>query len=88
MKVIKERKNTDNTTSYTSKLLSSGTGAVAQKVGEEAVETVIEAMAGNRELFLEEAADLLFHYLVLIEDQGLHLNDIIEVLEKRHSDRE
>ena len=83
--VIKQRKESGDEKSYTASLLKSGTSAVAQKVGEEAVETVIEAMSGNRELFLEEAADLLFHYLVLIEDQDLDLDDVLRVLKERHS---
>ena len=57
---------------------------MAQKVGEEAVELVIEAMSGNDELFKEEAADLLFHYLVLLEDRGIGLEEIVKVLQKRH----
>jgi phosphoribosyl-ATP pyrophosphohydrolase len=57
---------------------------MAQKVGEEAVEVVIEAMRDDKGLFKEEASDLLFHYLVLIEGMGLSLEDIVEVLAKRH----
>ncbi|MEL6485037.1 MAG: phosphoribosyl-ATP diphosphatase, partial [Bacteroidota bacterium] len=57
---------------------------IAQKVGEEAVETVIEAKDDNDELFLNESADLLFHYLILLNAKGFQLDDIVEVLENRH----
>jgi phosphoribosyl-ATP pyrophosphohydrolase/phosphoribosyl-AMP cyclohydrolase len=58
---------------------------VAQKVGEEAVEVVIEAKDNNKELFLNESADLLFHYLVLLAAKGFELKDVTEILEKRHA---
>ncbi len=57
---------------------------MAQKVGEEAVETVIEAKDNNDELFLNESADLLFHYLILLNAKGYKLNDIVKVLHERH----
>jgi len=57
---------------------------IAQKVGEEAVETVIEAIDDNDDLFLNESADLLFHYLILLKAKGFQLSDIEEVLKKRH----
>lgn len=84
MGIIESRKSNPNQKSYTSSLLSKGTNKVAQKVGEEAVETVIEAMAGNKELLLNESADLLFHLMVLLADQGQSIYDVLDVLEKRH----
>ena len=57
---------------------------MAQKVGEEAVELVIEAKDNNKELFLNEAADLIYHYLVLLTEKGFSLNDVVEILKKRH----
>ena len=71
--------------SYVARLLSKGINKVAQKVGEEAVELVIEAKDDNEELFLNEAADLLFHYLVLLNAKGYKLQDVISILTKRHS---
>ncbi|MFM1912451.1 MAG: Phosphoribosyl-AMP cyclohydrolase [Bacteroidota bacterium] len=82
--VIRNRKNNPSEKSYTSSLFSRGTNKVAQKVGEEAVELVIEAMSNNDQLFKEEAADLLFHYLVLLEDRKIGLEEIIKVLQERH----
>lgn len=71
--------------SYVASLFASGIPKVAQKVGEEAVETVIEAMADNDQRFLEESADLLFHYLVLLQAKGFALEDVLEVLRGRHT---
>ncbi len=82
--IIKARKSDTSGKSYTKSLFDSGIAKMAQKVGEEAVEVVIEAMRNNKELFKEEASDLLFHYLVLIEGMNLNLEDIVEVLAKRH----
>jgi len=76
--------NKDNENSYVASLFRSGINKVAQKVGEEAVETVIEALDSNDDLFLNESADLLFHYLILLQAKGYKLNDIIEVLKGRH----
>ena len=70
--------------SYTARLIGKGINKVAQKVGEEAVELVIEAKDDNRELFLGEAADLMYHYLVLLMAKGYGLEDVEEVLRKRH----
>lgn len=70
--------------SYVSSLFKSGINKVAQKVGEEAVEVVIEAMDNNDTLFKEESADLLFHYLILLQAKGYKLKDIVKVLEARH----
>lgn len=83
--IINLRKKTKPEESYVAKLLSRGINKVAQKVGEEAVELVIEAKDDNKELFLGEAADLLFHYLLLINAKGYNLKDVIEVLKNRHS---
>jgi phosphoribosyl-ATP pyrophosphohydrolase/phosphoribosyl-AMP cyclohydrolase len=70
--------------SYVSSLFKSGINKVAQKVGEEAVEVVIEAKDNNDQLFKEESADLLFHYLILLQAKGFKLQDIIDVLQARH----
>jgi phosphoribosyl-ATP pyrophosphohydrolase/phosphoribosyl-AMP cyclohydrolase len=82
--VIKNRKNNPDEKSYTSSLFAKGTNKVAQKVGEEAVELVIEAMDHNDELFKNEAADLLFHLLVLLEQKNISLDEVLDVLIKRH----
>lgn len=82
--IIKDRKNNPSDKSYTASLFAKGINKIAQKVGEEAVEIVIEAKDNNRELFLGEAADLLFHYLVLLEAKGYELDEVIEVLIQRH----
>lgn len=82
--IIEERRQNPSEASYTSSLFASGTNKMAQKVGEEAVEVVIEAMDNNEELLLNESADLLFHLLVLLSSKGLSLHDVIRVLEKRH----
>ena len=82
--IIKERREFPSDNSYTSSLFKKGINKVAQKVGEEAVELVIEAKDQNMDLFKNEAADLLFHYLVLLEAKGVELNQIVEILEKRH----
>jgi len=83
--IIEHRKKNTDASSYTASLFAKGTPKIAQKVGEEAVELVIEALQHNDELFLNEAADLLFHYLILVHDRGMKLNDIIEILRNRHS---
>lgn len=83
--VIANRKNNPSEKSYTSSLFAKGINKVAQKVGEEAVELVIEAKDNNDNLFKNEAADLLFHYLILLQAKGFKLNDIIDVLKERHS---
>jgi phosphoribosyl-ATP pyrophosphohydrolase/phosphoribosyl-AMP cyclohydrolase len=82
--VIKDRKQNSSDKSYTSSLFLKGINKVAQKVGEEAVELVIEAKDNNKELFIGEAADLLFHYLILLEAKGYELNEVIAELQKRH----
>jgi phosphoribosyl-ATP pyrophosphohydrolase/phosphoribosyl-AMP cyclohydrolase len=82
--IIAGRKENPSDTSYTSSLFKKGINKVAQKVGEEAIELVIEAKDNNRALFLGEAADLLFHYLVLLRAKDFELNDVVAVLQERH----
>ena len=82
--VIHERHVNPSDKSYTSKLFAKGINKVAQKVGEEAVEIVIEAKDDNEQLFLNEGADLLYHFMVLLEAKGYSLKDVIEILEERH----
>ncbi len=81
--IITERKDNPSEHSYTSSLFKKGINKVAQKVGEEAIELVIEAKDDNAELFKNEAADLLFHYLILLQAKGFKLDDVIEVLRQR-----
>ena len=82
--VIAGRKNNSTEKSYTASLFAKGINKVAQKVGEEAVEMVIEAKDDNEELFLGEAADLMFHYIVLLQAKGYSLADVVNVLRGRH----
>ncbi|MEQ6121496.1 bifunctional phosphoribosyl-AMP cyclohydrolase/phosphoribosyl-ATP diphosphatase HisIE [Reichenbachiella sp. MALMAid0571] len=82
--VITDRKNNPSDESYTSSLFKKGINKVAQKVGEEAVEVVIEAKDDNDELFLDESADLLYHYLILLQAKGFTLKDVVKVLEGRN----
>ena len=83
--IIINRKNNPSDKSYTSSLFAKGLNKIAQKVGEEAVELVIEAKDDNEALFLGEAADLLFHYLILLQAKDYSLNDVINVLRQRHN---
>ena len=83
--VIRDRKNTLAEVSYTASLFKKGINKIAQKVGEEAVELVIEAKDNDDNLFKNEAADLLFHYLILLEAKNIDLDEIIDVLQERHS---
>ena len=85
--LIQDRKQNPNETSYTNSLFEKGILKIAQKVGEEAVETVIDAVAGKKETLKGEAADLLFHLLVLLAASDLKLSDIIGVLEERHQSK-
>jgi len=82
--IIKDRKQNPSGKSYTTSLFAKGINKVAQKVGEEAVEVIIEAKDNNKELFLGEAADLLYHYLVLLEAKGYELDEVMDVLIDRH----
>lgn len=80
---ISNKIDTDDPDSYTNKLFKRGINKVAQKVGEEAVELVIEAKDQNDDLFLNEAADLMYHYLILLKAKGKRLSDVEEVLKGR-----
>ena len=83
--IITDRKeNANSQTSYVSELFEKGLNKIAQKVGEEAVEVVIEAKDDNDDLFLNESADLLFHYLILLQAKGFKLESVVEVLKSRH----
>ena len=80
---IKDRKDNPDEHSHVSSLFKSGINKVAQKVGEEAVEVVIEAKDNDENLFLNESADLLFHYLILLQAKGYRLEDVMRVLKER-----
>lgn len=82
--IISDRKENPSDNSYTSSLFKKGINKIAQKVGEEAVELVIEAKDDNKELFVNEASDLMFHYLVLLKAKEITLEEIVEVLQERH----
>lgn len=82
-RTIVERKNNPSESSYTAKLFSKGINKIAQKVGEEAVELIIEAKDENADLFKEEAADLLYHFLVLLAAKNVRLGDVAKTLENR-----
>lgn len=81
---IAERLENPSEESYTASLAALGTKRVAQKVGEEAVELALASVAGDRAEVLNEAADLVYHLLVLLRTQGVRLDDVIETLEERH----
>ena len=83
--VIGDRKNNPSEKSYVSSLFAKGINKIAQKVGEEAVETVIEAKDTNSDLFLNESADLLFHLIILLQAKGHTFNDVVSVLEERQN---
>ncbi len=82
-KVIQSRKENPSENSYTSKLFAKGINKIAQKVGEEAVELIIEAKDDNAELFKSEASDLLYHFLVLLAEKNISLADVLETLKQR-----
>jgi phosphoribosyl-ATP pyrophosphohydrolase/phosphoribosyl-AMP cyclohydrolase len=82
--VIEQRKTADPDSSYVASLFAKGINKIAQKVGEEAVELVIEAKDQNNKLFLDESADLLFHYLMLLQAKGFKLSDVVKILKMRH----
>ena len=84
-RIIKDRKTNPTDSSYTTSLFKKGINKIAQKVGEEAVELVIEAKDNNKDLFVGEAADLLFHYLILLEAKEIPLDDILTELITRHT---
>jgi phosphoribosyl-ATP pyrophosphohydrolase/phosphoribosyl-AMP cyclohydrolase len=81
---IKNRKENPSESSYTSSLFKKGINKIAQKVGEEAIEIVIESKDNDSKLFLGEAADLLFHYLILLQAKGFTLDDVVDVLKQRN----
>jgi phosphoribosyl-ATP pyrophosphohydrolase/phosphoribosyl-AMP cyclohydrolase len=82
--IIADRKKADPSSSYVASLFAKGINKIAQKVGEEAVEMVIEAKDNNEQLFLDESADLLFHYMILLQSKGYALADVAKVLAQRH----
>ncbi|RRB11066.1 bifunctional phosphoribosyl-AMP cyclohydrolase/phosphoribosyl-ATP diphosphatase HisIE [Larkinella knui] len=84
-RIIRDRKENPTEKSYTSSLFKKGVNKIAQKVGEEAVELVIEAKDDNDDLFKGEAADLLYHYLILLEQKNIDLDEVIAVLQQRHT---
>ena len=81
--IIQERKINPSDSSYVSSLFKKGTNKIAQKVGEEAVELVIEAKDDNDDLFLNESADLMFHYLILLQEKGFKMKDVVKILRER-----
>jgi phosphoribosyl-ATP pyrophosphohydrolase/phosphoribosyl-AMP cyclohydrolase len=83
--IIETRKSGNNENSYVKKMSDKGINKIAQKVGEEAVEMIIEAKDNDESLFLGEAADLLFHYLLLLNAKGYNLQKVIAVLQQRHA---
>jgi len=83
--IIELRKKSTDSSSYVKTLMEKGINKIAQKVGEEAVELVIEAKDNDNEKFLDEAADLMFHYLLLLNSKGFNLQSVKEVLNKRHN---
>lgn len=83
--LLASRKNADPDTSYTAKLYASGTKRIAQKVGEEGVETALAATVNDREELTNEASDLMYHLLVLLQDQDLNLSTVINRLRERHA---
>lgn len=85
--IIDDRRENYIATSYVGSLFKKGMNAIAQKLGEEAVELIIEAKDDNTDRFANEAADLLFHYLILLREKGLYLKDVADLLERRHAGR-
>jgi phosphoribosyl-ATP pyrophosphohydrolase/phosphoribosyl-AMP cyclohydrolase len=82
--LIEQRKTEMPEKSYTTSLFQKGINKIAQKVGEEAVELIIEAKDDNRDLFLNESADLLYHLLVLLAAKGQRIEDVVDILKDRH----
>lgn len=85
--LIDQRKKDLPEGSYTTKLFNEGINRIAQKVGEEAVELIIEAKDDNDDRFLNEAADLMYHLLVLLSAKGYRIEDVVKILEERHAGR-
>lgn len=85
--IIASRKEASPETSYTAKLFAKGTQRIAQKVGEEAVETALAATVHNRQETIDETSDLMYHLLVLLQKEGIGMREVIENLKKRHSDK-
>ena len=83
--IIEDRKDNMPEGSYTTSLFEEGINKIAQKVGEEAVELIIEAKDNNSDLFLNEAADLIYHMFVLLTEKGYRIEDVVDILEERHS---
>jgi phosphoribosyl-ATP pyrophosphohydrolase/phosphoribosyl-AMP cyclohydrolase len=83
--IIADRRDNPVEGSYTNHLFSRGLNKIAQKVGEEAVELIIESKDNNKDLFLGEAADLMYHYLVLLAEKDVKLQEVIDVLKSRHA---
>jgi phosphoribosyl-ATP pyrophosphohydrolase/phosphoribosyl-AMP cyclohydrolase len=83
-RVIEERRGASPESSYTAKLLAAGPRKIAKKLGEESAELIIESMDTRDDLFLNEAADLLYHYLVLVHSRGYALKDVEDILRERH----
>lgn len=83
--VIQSREGAEPSSSYTASLFAKGVKRIAQKVGEEGVESALAAMAGDKAELANEAADLIFHLLVLLRSQQLELNDVVRVLQQRHN---
>lgn len=83
--IISDRKDNPQSGSYTTTLFEAGINKIAQKVGEEAVELIIESKDMNKSLFLNEAADLMYHYLVLLKAKDFSMQDVLDVLKKRHN---
>jgi phosphoribosyl-ATP pyrophosphohydrolase/phosphoribosyl-AMP cyclohydrolase len=88
VQVVRARRGADAAESYTARLLESGVARIAQKVGEESVETVIAATRGAPDELREESADLVYHWLVLLEASGVELDEVVEALRRRHGSRE
>ena len=82
--IIRQRAESSNQESYTAGLIAAGTKRIAQKVGEEGVELALASQSGDRDEIIDEAADLLYHVIVLLADQGIHLAEIADRLESRH----
>ena len=81
--ILKSRKNADPDSSYVARLYAGGLNAILKKVGEEATELIIEAKDNNEQLFLNEAADLMYHYLLLLSAKGFSLEEVEQTLVKR-----